>query len=421
MGKGRTDSGPVDTRTKGVRVSTGHVAFDKHRSRFAARARGLDPALLSALRVDDVMLSCCDVVVTICRVLMDSEDPRPWQQRLESCFTEAFGDADADAVIETIDALSSDDGLNSVSTWIKRTRKVSYTAYARRLVGAAEYDRLERAMKEDAAVVALAVRRGLRALMPFAVAWEDALAVMTRDQLAAVTKLDLLGLGALHLIATLDDHLGEKIMSSLPMGTIANDEDMLPRSASDLVSVVEELRAIVSAESSKRIELANAYLVRKIEGARQALDHSVDGVSQAANSLIELIDRLLREAFDPMSVLEWVHANLPEDGSLVRGNCDQRRPTKRAEALCLVYGGGSVARPPTSDDDGIGPSLIHDVLARVIVSARDKLQGLKHADTGDEADRENLHKVMASLEGSLMLGLRLGFVGSGAARHAATA
>ncbi len=193
-------------------------------------------------------------------------------------------------------------------------------------------------MKEDAAVVALGVRRGLRALMPFAVEWEDALAVMTRDQLAAVTNLDLLGVGALHLIATLDDQLGEKIMTSLPMGTIANDKDMMPRSASDLISVAEELRVIVSAESSKRFELANTYLVRKIEGARQALDHSVDGVSQAANSLIELIDRLLREAFDPISVVKWVDANLPEDGSLVWVNCGQRRPTKRAEALCLVYG-----------------------------------------------------------------------------------
>ncbi len=134
MRKSRPDSGPVDTRAKGVRVTTGPVAFDKHRSRFAARARGLDPTLLSALRVDDVMLSCCDVVVTVCGVLMDSDDPRPWQQRLESCFTEALADSDADAVVKTFEALSSYDGANSVSAWIKRTRKVSYTAYARRLV-----------------------------------------------------------------------------------------------------------------------------------------------------------------------------------------------------------------------------------------------------------------------------------------------
>ncbi len=57
----------------------------------------------------------------------------------------------------------------------------------------------------------------------------------------------------------------------------------------------------------------------------------------------------------------------------------------------------------------------------MIVSARDKLQGLKHADTGDETDREEHRKVMASLEGSLMLGLRLGLVRSDAARDAATA
>lgn len=413
MPQGRTDGGPVDTRAKGIRVTTGLVAYDKHRSRFASRARGLDPSLLSALRVDEVMLSCCDVVVTVCGVLMDSDDPRPWQQRLKSCFTEVFEEAEADAVVKTLDALGTMDDQQSVSAWIKRTKNVGYTAFARRLVGAAEYDRLENALKEDAAVVALAVRRGLRALMPFAVAWEDALAVMTRDQLAAVTKLDLLSVGALQLIASLDDQLGEKVMTALPMRTThADDKDMRSLSASDLISVMDDLRVLVSDDSSRRIALANSYLVRKIEGARQALDHSVDGVSQAANSLIELIDRLLREAFDPGAVLNWVDANLPGDATLVWVRFDERRPTKRAEALCLVYGGGSVARPATADDDGMGPSLIHDVLARVIVTARDQLQRLKHADGDDEKDRQALRKVMASVEGSLMLGLRLGLVRS---------
>ncbi len=32
---------------------------------------------------------------------------------------------------------------------------------------------------------------------------------------------------------------------------------------------------------------------------------------------IELIDRLLREAFDPGTVLGWVDANLPGDANLV--------------------------------------------------------------------------------------------------------
>ncbi len=414
MGRSRSDREPVETRTKKVHVTTGLVGYDKHRSKFAARARGLDPSLLSALRVDEVMLSCCDVVVTVCGVLMDSDDPRPWQQRIESCFTERFADADAEAVVQTLDAFTSEDGATSVSNWIKRTKKAGYTAYARRLVGAAEYNRLERALKEDAAVVALAVRRGLRAMMPFAVAWEDALAIMTRNQLAAVTKLDLLSVGALQLVGSLDDQLGEKVMTTLPMATTqAGDKDLLPWSAGDLVSVVEDFRVIVSAESSKHIELQNAYLVRKVEGARHALEYSADGVSQAANSLIELIDRLLREAFDAGTVLGWVDANLPGDTNLVWIDRCGRRPTKRAEALCLVYGGGSVARPPTQDDDGVGPSLIHDVLARVIVSARDKLQELKHADSGDETDREDLLRVMASVEGSLMLGLRLGLIPSG--------
>lgn len=412
-----SDCEPVDGRSRDGLPSAGLVRYDKHRSKFAARARRLEPGLLATLRVDETLLSCCDVVVTLCGVLMDPDDLRPWQERLEACFNEAF--PDPDEVAKTFEVLASDRGLPDMADWIKRTKKVGYTAYARRLLGAAEYARLERAIMEDGAVVALAVRRGLRALMPFAVAWEDALAVMSRDQLAAVTKLDLLGIRALRLIADLDSQLGEKIMTSLPMGaTSASNKDMLSLSSTDLISVAQDLRLIVSADSSRRIERTNAYLVRKVEGARQALEYSADGVSQAANSLIELIDRLLREAFDPEAVMEWVDENLPEEKGLVAYKCGIRRPTKRAEALCLVYGRGSVTRPVTDDDDGTGPSLIHDVLARVIVNARDQLQRLKHADTDAKADREALLKIMASVEGSLMLGLRLGVLAPASASQA---
>ena len=41
---------------------------------------------------------------------------------------------------------------------------------------------------------ALAVRRGVRAAMPFVVAWEDALAAMSREQLSTLTSIDVLGL-----------------------------------------------------------------------------------------------------------------------------------------------------------------------------------------------------------------------------------
>ncbi len=53
---------------------------------------------------------------------------------------------------------------------------------------------------------------------------------------------------------------------------------------------------------------------------------------------------------------------------------------------------------------------MHDVLARVIVTARTKLQKMKHADGGTREEREQLLRILVAIEGALMLGLSLGRV-----------
>lgn len=190
----------------------------------------------------------------------------------------------------------------------------------------------------------------------------------------------------------------------------ATARDMTAIDIVDLKRLAEHLRIVVSADSAKRIHEVNSYLTRKITGARHALQYSEDGVSQAANSIIELIDRLLRESFDREFVRGWVDANLPDDRTLTYElESGVRLPTKRAEALCAVYSGAPIARTPVEGDDGSGPTLVHDVLARVIVAAREKLQRLKHSDRDDEEDRQSLLSIMVSLEGALMLALKLGW------------
>lgn len=382
----------------------------KHRSRFAAGARRLDPRVLSALRLDEVMFTLCDVVVTICGVLLDPDDPRSWQDRMEECFTSTLDDVDPDMLIQGLEVIARDDAARTVQTWIQKTRKVGYIAFARRMLGAAEFNRLEKALKEDAAVVALAVRRGVRAVMPFAVAWEDAIEVMSGEQIATFTTLDLLGMSAVKLVVDLDHELGERMIATLPMEvTAAGETDLTTLSLNDLAAMMETLRQFASEDLARRVEQTNSNLLLKIEGARDALMYSADGVSQAANSLIELIDRLLREAFTTEEVLAWVDAELPEDASLIWNQGGSRHPTKRAQALCFLYGGQTVARQPTKDDDGTGTSFVHEVLARVIVSAREKLQGLKHADSGTD-DFEAMRRLLVSVEAVLMLGLRLGLL-----------
>ncbi|MFJ9447121.1 hypothetical protein ACIRRH_35525 [Kitasatospora sp. NPDC101235] len=53
-------------------------------------------------------------------------------------------------------------------------------------------------------------------------------------------------------------------------------------------------------------------------------------------------------------------------------------------------------------------SVVHEMVARVIVIARNNLQKIKHADSGSEEEREQLWRILVAVEGALMLGLSLG-------------
>lgn len=133
-----------------------------------------------------------DVVVTVCGVLTDEADPRPWHERLETCFADTLAEVDHESLVSGLGLVINDDQSIRITAWVKRMKDGGYTRFARRILGAAEYDRLEAALREDAAVVVLAIRRGLRAAMPLGVAWEDALALMSPEQLKAVSVGDLL-------------------------------------------------------------------------------------------------------------------------------------------------------------------------------------------------------------------------------------
>ncbi|MFX0581139.1 hypothetical protein [Nocardia nepalensis] len=78
--------------------------------------------------------------------------------------------------------------------------------------------------------------------------------------------------------------------------------------ASDLAYLIEELRTVTGPTRQALGELCGAWS-RKLEGTRFALEGSVGGVSQAANSPVELIDRMLRAAFPGEEVVVWLQAS----------------------------------------------------------------------------------------------------------------
>lgn len=387
------------------------VPVTVYQSSFAACVRSLDPRLLETLRISESAVLVVEAFVSLCKALTNDSDPRPWQERVEDCFSGAT----EERLTELFQAFVDECESEQFQRWSERFKNQNYNSFAERLLGAAMYRRFVDALKQDGAVVALAVRRGVRALTPFVVAWNDAVKISSQKQLKDVQPANLLTVNAVEMLVSLDDFLGEKVLASLPMEvTSAKSSDLATLAPEGVDSLVSSFRSMVAEASVKRVERRNSPLVRKIRGARDALRFSEDGVSQAANSLIELLDRIMRESFKPAEVLAWVDANLPGGKDLTHEVQGQIRPTKRAEALCFVYGGEPILpREVTEHDDGQGPDFLHDVIAISLVSIRNQLQKMKHADHGTPEEKGQLLGVLSALEGALMLGLTIGSLSAG--------
>jgi hypothetical protein len=120
-------------------------------------------------------------------------------------------------------------------------------------------------------------------------------------------------------------------------------------------------------------------------------------VSQAANSLVELLDRMAREAFSEATVMDWLAGNSLQDPKHVFVAQDgSRRPTKRAQFLCLAWAGGPVNEQPNVLN-------LQKLIALALVNVREKLQKLKHSDAGTEEERELLLRLLNTIEGSTMI------------------
>lgn len=160
------------------------------------------------------------------------------------------------------------------------------------------------------------------------------------------------------------------------------------------------LRQMASGPTRAKLSDLNARLAAKIAGAEDALRLSADGVSQAAHSMVELIDRILRTAFTEQAVLDWIaESDRCDDDLTYLAPSGKRSSTKRGQALCFIYAG----RP-------VEESAVHEILAAGVVSARTQLQALKHAEKGDSADVEKVVGLIAAVEGCFALTLRVGWM-----------
>ncbi|GAB3244406.1 hypothetical protein [Kineosporia babensis] len=376
----------------------GVVGRSDYGSALAAEAARLPMSLRGQLPVSEGAVLLWDGIVAICHALLHPSDDLDWVQRLTTVLdvkAAAFTPESLEAIRSELERIAADKD----AAWFTNLARSDFLKFLEKAVGTAAYHRIRRAVLDDMATVAETIRVGVQLLQPYAQAAEDMIRV-----LPATNRGDLRSaLGAAELVlvklviqadlvleqlldAAINDEFSDELFTKLPAPT-----------TEELEAVVPKLRAIISDRARQLAAELGSGVSRKIQGARDAISMSADPVSQAANSLIELIDRLLRTAFTDEEVLAWIDDNYPAAKDLKYERGKALVPTKRAQALCFVFGG----QPRGTGDD------IRETLAEVIVNVRSQLQGLKHADTGEPEELTELGLLMGAVESFFAVGVRL--------------
>ncbi len=335
--------------------------------------------------------------------------PLLWEQLV--CVCEAYTAVDSPAFEERLDELAQEHGHadwdsklaqepfsdKDLERWRKRFESPRGQRFLERALGSALFHRFRMAFQEDARVLAPAVLKVIPKV------WSVAYAVDVCFRAAGVLTEDFESMFTAFLAGL--EESARSVLSSGELWPGPMNVDPLFRKAS---VVAADLARRSPQEVVDALDEWNVGLQRKLEGARVALDVSPDGPSQAAHSIVEVIDRLLRTPFTNEEVLAWVDLNreivgLPLE-ELVRTNEHRSpKPTKLAQSLCFMSAG------QRADPSAIA---FHITISRALIRSRKRLQSLKHADTGTE--RDLMEDVLRTVEAALIVLFRLILLG----RHA---
>lgn len=364
------------------------------RSALVNQLTNLPVGLRGHLGVNDYVITALDNLVTLCAIVVE-EDEKPLLERLAEAQHEfgGWGD-DLHWISETLEAVSEE----QVARWAERVKHADYQKFLNRLLGTSTYTALVESLKSDARVVLAALHVGVRAIQPWSVALDDAVNVLNKSQIQESGLQGALATATFGLVANIEAALGV-VLKDPDRLTFLDDFQETSLSENEIEGALVQFRELVSARANDNLSALSNVLARKVQGARDALEYSVDGVSQAANSLVELIDRIAREAFSEAEVLNWLEANqLAQQHTYERdGNI---RPTKQGQILCLVWAG----MPHQLEHDGVD---FRSVVAHVLLNVRSQLQKLKHADEATDEERQELGRFLNAVDGAVLLLVRM--------------
>lgn len=367
----------------------------------AAELSRMSPNVRSALGLSAELIVCVDVIITAIRILVDVEDRRPWSEKLESLsgVVEGIDQQRVDEFIAGLQHLESD----GTQDLLKKLKSDDYRRFVQKLIGAARFDRLKQALQLDGAFIIVGVRRAIRHFLPLAAALDDCLSALSPEQISSIEGANDLGPSLLRAVVLIDSTLDGALGLGLPVEHVPTRPGELDLISDDVEALLVQLRDVVAGLSRTALLQLSGNLSRKVKGARDVLDVSDDGVSQAANSLIEFIDRLLRDSFNEELVIDWVNDWRKNPTDLFYTDRNGRvRPTKKAQALCFVYGGRPI--------DGV--SVFHELTALSLAQARSELQRLKHADLGRPEEIAEIRRLISVVEGFIVFAVQVGWSGA---------
>lgn len=377
------------------------------RSALAAELRSMPPRVLALFRIPTDLIPMLDAATATIHDLLNDDDPRQWDQKLadgmhyfEAVDFEDKLEARLDAVAEWLENKTADEQRNAVERYVRRFKNGNIPRFLLRLLGSGRYLRLKNAAEKDYALCLLGARRLLRIALPFAQALEDAFSLLSDKERLPISKTPSAEAAYLQLLLKLDEMIDSFLVkrsmdfSGLGYPARTTELSILDVGIADLI---RSLQTLLDVDMETQAAELSDILRRKFRGFEQALNNSDDGVGQAATSLIELIDRLLRTAFSSEEVLEWVSTHRSDDASLVYKKDGKIHPGKRAQILCFAYAG----QPPADE------SRLNDVLATSIMNVRTAAQKIKHADRGTPEEAEQLRALMQAARGALVFLLRV--------------
>ncbi len=365
----------------------------------------LPPEQQKFIGFDSFELRVGEILFAGLQIWLDESDSRSLEDRL----TVLEPEIDECLRLYTEDNRSlEDEGDVEAPRWLRLFRDSNVRLVTLRLLGSATTHHLRQAWRLDAAILSQAGRRLLGNILYIAQAVDNCINILTPSQRSELPQVLTMFRDKSALTAVV--HL-DKTLKELENQGISLDSTELAR-ASERASEIEPVNILdpqLEREVDRRLseEIQNVLsqlddsLAQKAQGAKDALSSSSDAISQAAHSLVELIDRTLRLAFADVQVMQWLDSSDLHTGSdLTYSNpTGETAPTKKAVALCFAYAGSHVTNRDIH--------YLFALCANTIVEARAKLQRLKHADTGHSSEEVLIRECLDATVSALTLVMKV--------------